>query len=712
MKLYRILLVLMLFNLLVAGVWGFIGMGTATAESIPTQTIPFPDQRTAVQQAITWLVSQHQNDDGGYSSFSSGANLAPSDVGGTVDAMLPIAAAGYDPASPAPDQENTPLTYLQQNPEAVAVYAATDGSTAGKLVMALVAANQNPRDFIGHDFVISLTQHLSPTGQLGVTTAFGQSLAILGLRSAGADVPPQAISWLTSLQAGAGELAGSWDDGFGTAGNVDATATAVMALLAAGVSPDDEPVVAAAGFLARAQLPTGGWEYGAGFGENGNSTALAVQALQTLEQDISQPVTALLAWQNGNGAFQADFGNGRLDDFYTTVQAIPAVLGKVYPLPGRADAVHRAVGCLAALQDPASGGWEEFPGFGVNAPGTARAIQALVAAGVDVNAPVWAVNGSTPLQVLEGLTPEYLATSRGGGLGTIILAVVAAAAPEQMHNFAGQDLELTMSGYLSPTGEYDHTAFGIYAHARAVLGLLVSEHQPDETAVQFLINAQLEEGDWGYADMNGVVLQVLGRLGVAVPGAFDRLHFMQLPDGGWGFDASSPSSSAEVAQGLVVYGENPFSPVWSQVVAGRVTSAADWVMAQQAENGCWANLYGPGDDIFSTVDAVLLLTLPAPWPMVFTLVEPAVETSTPVNTTAEPILAATAVPTDPPTVAATAVPPTDVPATPMMTATFAIETADSPPASSTSPILRYGLLAVLAAGAVLVGVWYRWGRKV
>jgi hypothetical protein len=44
-------------------------------------------------------------------------------------------------------------------------------------------------------------------------------------------------------------------------------------------------------------------------------------------------LNALLLAQGESGAFQADFGDGPFDDFFTTVQAIPAVAGKAFPLP-------------------------------------------------------------------------------------------------------------------------------------------------------------------------------------------------------------------------------------------------------------------------------------------------------------------------------------------------------------------------------------------
>jgi hypothetical protein len=316
------------------GGWSLLALFDAdTAIAAPTTQEPiFPDQRQSVTQAVDWLIMTHQNEDGGYSSFSGGAGLAPSDVGGTLDAMLAISSGGYQPAAS--------LAYLQASSADVLAYAQTDGSTAGKLVLALTAAGQNPRDFAGEDFVTILSGHL----QENSLPPFGQSLAILGLTAVNEPVPDAAITWLTSLQSSEEGLDGSWDDGFGTMGNADATAMAVMALLAAGVPADDVSIVRAVDFLTQTQLETGGWEYGPGFGQSINSTAMVVQALSALGLDFysadgpyspggNSPLNALLLAQGESGAFQADFGDGPFDDFFTTVQAIPAVAGKAFPLP-------------------------------------------------------------------------------------------------------------------------------------------------------------------------------------------------------------------------------------------------------------------------------------------------------------------------------------------------------------------------------------------
>lgn len=338
--------------LLTAVVWLALLMpGRVMAERAPGTDLP-----GALQASADWLVSNHQNEDGGYTSFSTGADLADSDVGGTVDALLALASAGAEVAPP--------LAYLVDQPDAVADYAGQNGGTAGKLVLALALSGADPRDFAGHNLVLSVTSHLSPSGQFGVNTSFEQALAMMGLATAGETVPVSATNWLLEQQVVEGDLAGSWDDGYGTLGNPDATGMAILALLASGQAVI-EPVQSAVDFLARTQLSSGGWEYGADFGESANSTALALQALLASGQDVftaggpwqpeggKTPVEALLSWQSESGAFQADFGQGRLDDFFATVQSLPA-LGLAANLAPEPQPTEAPVQTATAVTSPTS----------------------------------------------------------------------------------------------------------------------------------------------------------------------------------------------------------------------------------------------------------------------------------------------------------------------------------------------------------------------
>jgi hypothetical protein len=332
-KLYRLQLSLLaVIALLMTAV---VGCGSNQETALPV----YPDQQPALTAAVDWLIANHQNDDGGYSSFSGGANLAPSDVGGTLDVALAMAAAGHDPAVNAAGKTANPIAYLRANAADLDLYAQSGGGVAGKAILSLTAAGQNPRDFQGHNLVANLTAQLTAAGDYNAVTVYEQSLALLGLAAVNETAPAAAVDWIKNQQT----ASGAWGDGYGTDENSDATAVAIMALLAHGETADSPAVQSAVNFLRQTQLPSGGWEYGPGFGQNGNSAALVMQALSGLNEDFytsaspwakegQTPLAALLSYRSGSGAFQADFGSGPFDDFFTTVQALPAVAGKTLPI--------------------------------------------------------------------------------------------------------------------------------------------------------------------------------------------------------------------------------------------------------------------------------------------------------------------------------------------------------------------------------------------
>ncbi len=321
----------------------FVALRLNTLRSSPTGGVGeviSSEQRQSAERAVLWLLNEAQNDDGGYASFGSSANASPSTVAGTLDAILAIAAADYDPSASLPGQDNNPVAYLTDHAEDVIAFAAENGGQAGKVVLALAAAGLDPRDFANHDFSGQLQGRLDASGSLGVEDPFKQAVAILGLAAAGQPVPGEAVDWLIAHQA----ANGSWDDGFGTMDNPDATAMAIMALIAAGRETNDDTIARAVDFLAAAQGANGGWAYAPGLPTGANSTSLVVQALSALDEDWASPqgrwakddqtpLLALLSFQSDTGAFQMDVGQGPVDDIYATVQAVPAVVAKPFPLP-------------------------------------------------------------------------------------------------------------------------------------------------------------------------------------------------------------------------------------------------------------------------------------------------------------------------------------------------------------------------------------------
>ncbi|MFC2036508.1 prenyltransferase/squalene oxidase repeat-containing protein [Chloroflexota bacterium] len=305
--------------------------------------------------ALDYLTAQ-QNADGGF-----GSGFSPdSTVGSTADAVLAIVAVEGDPAT-FDSGGSTPVSYLAVN----ASSAATGGDLA-KLILAVIAIGENPREFGGVDSVTKLESMLAAGGKIGgeMDTLVGHSLAILALKSALRPVPAEAIDYVKNAQQESGAWA--WDGSAETASDTNTTAFAVQALVAADGAASSDAVSHALAYYKAIQNEDGGWPYqnpsDYGTATDTNSTAVTIQALLAANQDPfgpdwataegSTPLSALEALQNESGAFawQAAVPD---DNLLATVQALPAVAGQALPLATMA--VGEAT-TMAPATIPATGG--------------------------------------------------------------------------------------------------------------------------------------------------------------------------------------------------------------------------------------------------------------------------------------------------------------------------------------------------------------------
>jgi hypothetical protein len=286
-----------------------------------------------VPAALSYLQTQ-QNADGGFGSgFSPDSTLAS-----TADTLLAITAADGDLA--AFDQGgNTPLTFLAAN----AASASTGGDLA-KLILAAIAAGQNPREFGGVDSVAKLEAMIGTGGRIGgeADTFVAHTFAVLALTSAQRSVPEASVSYIKDAQQEGGAWA--WDGSADTAADTNSTAFAVQALVAAGGATDSDAVTNALSYYAGIQNTDGGWPYQSpsdfGTDTDSNSTAVTIQALIAAALDPSgadwttadgnTPTAALEVLQNESGAWawQAAMPD---DNLLSTVQALPAAAGKAFP---------------------------------------------------------------------------------------------------------------------------------------------------------------------------------------------------------------------------------------------------------------------------------------------------------------------------------------------------------------------------------------------
>ena len=282
-----------------------------------------------VPEAMDWLRTQ-QNNDGGFGDPDS-------TVGNTADAVQVIVAAGEDPATWNAGG-NTPLTFLATR----AADLATAGDTA-KVILATVAAGENPRDF-GVDLVDILEGMRGDDGRFGGENdfQFSQCLALLALKSVSRPIPVAAVDYLKNSQIEDGTWAWNFSPTAGEGDN-NSAGLAVMALIAAGEPADGEVIQRAVAHFQGQQNDDGGFPYinpsPYGTDSDANSTAVVLQALIAAGQDpatwvkgtANTPATALAGFQNTDGSFtwQLTFPEA---NFLATIQAVPALVGKVYPL--------------------------------------------------------------------------------------------------------------------------------------------------------------------------------------------------------------------------------------------------------------------------------------------------------------------------------------------------------------------------------------------
>lgn len=284
--------------------------------------------------ALAYLKSQ-QNADGGF-----GSGFSPdSTISSTADAVLAIVAVETDPATFDQDG-STPVTYLAANAS-----SAASGGDLAKLILATIAVGENPRQFGGVDSVAQLESLMGASGKIGneTDTFVSHTLAVLALASAQRPIPDSAVAYIQGAQQESGGWA--WDGSAATAADTNSTAFAVQALIAAGEAADGEAVTLALAYYKEIQNEDGGWPYqnpsDFGTATDANSTAVTIQAIIAARQDPAgagwtmaegnTPVAALTALQNESGAFawQAAIPD---DNLLATVQALPAVAGKTFPL--------------------------------------------------------------------------------------------------------------------------------------------------------------------------------------------------------------------------------------------------------------------------------------------------------------------------------------------------------------------------------------------
>lgn len=253
-----------------------------------------------------------------------------------------------------------------------------------------------------------------------------------------------------------------------------------------------------------------------------------------------------------------------------------------------------------------------FPGFdGASDPGaTTDAIVALVAIGNASDAIAEA------LDYLDGVADDYAATQGGAAK----LALAYSAADIDADNF----IQLLNERADEETGAFDEQVF---IHATAVLAVASTGEELDETAIDFLIERQIDDGSWaftgdtdpGMGDTNttSMVIQAIAQAGIVnsavIDSAIAYLESAQLDDGSfvYAIGAEDPplgdsNSTALSIQAMISVGVDENDD--------RIVAAQEALRGFQNESGALGYREDmPDDNALSTaqgIPAMLNLSLP------------------------------------------------------------------------------------------------------
>ena len=293
--------------------------------------------------------------------------------------------------------------------------------------------------------------------------AYRQSLSLIVLDAADANIPEPAVNWLKRQQCGNGSFTSFRADLQAPCGAKDsnATALAVIAFKAVGANKRAQDAV---NWLINDQDGSGGWEYTAGWGPDSNSTGLVVQALIAMDID-PETVTTRRSGPAFLRRLQLDCGSedaasrGALDyqantplvaNDFATSQATAALAGATLPVapsslspnlpeftcPPEGSQVSRdaaAAGYLGRVIDDNGGFVPGFDGVTADYGSTANAVMSLVAAGYGANQVAEAT------EVLEGVAPDYTRDDSDEVIpaSAAALALVAIATDGAPRSFGG-----------------------------------------------------------------------------------------------------------------------------------------------------------------------------------------------------------------------------------------------------------------------------------
>ncbi|MFW6056334.1 MAG: InlB B-repeat-containing protein [Chloroflexota bacterium] len=287
---------------------------------------PLDENSGVIDDAVDYLL-QEQASDGSIGGFAISAWV-----------VMALAAADVDPSGCAVDSGDSIVEYLESEVD-TSGFDATDWA---RMILAIVAAGEDPGDFGGEDYIAGLEDLYEIDGdtgylQIGEPDMLNDDFwGVLALLAAEENVDPDIVDFIYEHQG----TDGGWAWFVGEESDVDDTAAAILALIAAGEDEDSDEIQSALDFLESVQNSDGGFPQYEGDESNSASDAWAIMAITAAGDDPNSsyweeggdtPVDHLLSLQHSDGHFQFADGDD-IDGIWNTAYAIPALLGERYPV--------------------------------------------------------------------------------------------------------------------------------------------------------------------------------------------------------------------------------------------------------------------------------------------------------------------------------------------------------------------------------------------
>lgn len=276
-----------------------------------SDNFPLSSNDIEIVNALNYLRNQ-QNEDGSIAGVSV-----------TAWAAIAISAAEENPQN----WDNL-VGYLEEKTSALDSNKATDWE---RQLLAIIACNENPKDFAGVDFVEKIKGFYDGNQIGSPANLYDDFFGILSLISAGVKKNNYIIENTKSFIIQEQKSNGGW-------GDADSTSAAIMALVSAGQDTNSKVIRDAISFLKTLQTSSGGFH---SWGKtNIASTSWAVMAITATgenpthgnwENNGENPIDYILSLQKDDGSFYWAIDQNNMPEWMTSY-AITALVGSYLPV--------------------------------------------------------------------------------------------------------------------------------------------------------------------------------------------------------------------------------------------------------------------------------------------------------------------------------------------------------------------------------------------